>query len=132
MMRYFYIMGKYEEALRCGRRASVCYPAFKGFRDEQDYYYMYSLTLLAVCKTSSPLLGKGKEPTMVIRENDKATDSTTCKQSTSQLLLSEEEYLAYMNIVTNNQKNFKKLSDAAAINYRHQYLLVEAELARVR
>ncbi len=127
-MRYFYTMGKYQEALQCGRRVAGYITAFKGSREEQDYYFMYSLTLLAICKTSRPLLPNGNGSMLLARDDDD-------KASTTQLLLlstEEEECLENIKIVTETQKKFKKWSDAAEINYRHQYLLVEAELARVR
>ncbi len=123
MMRYFYIMGKYQEALQFGRHVAECIPAIKGFREEQDFYFMNSLTLLAVCKTSRHLFPNGNESMLLSREKETA--------STIQLL-SMEECLVNIKIVKENQKKFKKWSDAAVMNYRHQFLLVEAELARVK
>ncbi len=123
MMRYFYIMDKYQEALQLGRRVAECIPAIKGFREEQDFYFMYSLTLLAVCKTSRHFFPIGNESMLLTREDEKA--------STIQLL-SVEECLDNIKIVKETQKKFKKWSDAAEMNYRHQFLLVEAELARVK
>ncbi len=126
-MHYFYIMCKYEEALQCGRRASQCLPSFKGLREEQEYYYIYSLTLLAVCKTS---ISTAQETREIFTTMDQAAGTTACQQSTNQLL--SEEYAKFISIVVENQKKFKKWCDAAEMNFRHQYLLVEAELARVR
>ncbi len=126
-MRYFYIKGKYQQALQCGRRVAEYITVLKGSKEEQDYYFMYSLTLLAVCKTSRPLLPNGNESMLLAREYDK-----TSSRITQLLFLSEEECLENIKIVTETQKQFKKWSDAAEINYRHHYLLVEAELARIR
>ncbi len=130
MMRYFYIMCKYEEAFQCGRHASEYLPAYKGFKDELDYYYMYSLTLLALCKTSRPF--PTDKETDITKGYDKATEKTSCQHISSRQLWSQEECNEYLEVVIENQKKFKKYSDMAPMNYRHQYLLVEAELARVR
>ncbi len=116
-------MCKYEEALQCGRRAFECLPAFKGFREEQEFYYMYSLTLLALCKSSRLLFTNDKSGESLLQR----AGSQVCSLS-----VSEEECGEHMNIVMENQKKLKQYSDVAPMNYRHQFLLVEAELARVR
>ncbi len=128
LMRYFYIMGKYEDALQCGQCSSEYLPAYKGFREEQDHYYIYSLTLLAVCKTSILLFStESKQETTRAYQQRSAGSSKVCSLS-----ISLEKCNEYMKIVAENQKKFKQYSDVAPMNYRHQFLLVEAELARVR
>ncbi len=118
-MRYFYIMGKYEDAHQCAMHVSESLHAIKGFREQQDFYYTYSLTLLALCKTS-------RRQYSTEHENG---EYYTRKEGDKDM---EEECIEYINIVIENQKKLKQYSDVAPMNYRHQYLLVEAELARVR
>ncbi len=141
MMRYFYIMGKYEDALQCGQCASEHLPAYKGNREEPEHYYLYSLTLLAVCKTSILLvLTERKQGEGITRADDNGATETTraCQQRGAgsspvcSLSISPEKCDEYMKIVAENQKKLKQYSDVAPMNYRHQFLLVEAELARVR
>ncbi len=133
-------MGKYEDALQCGQCASEHLPAFKGFREEQEHYYIYSLTLLAVCKTSILLFStENKQGKGITRADDNGATETTraCQQrgaGSSQVCspISLGKCNEYMKIVAENQKKLKQYSDMAPMNYRHQFLLVEAELARVR
>ncbi len=128
-MRYFYIMGKYQDALQCAKHVSESLHAIKGFREQQDFYYTYSLTLLALCKTLRPQFSTEHENgECTTKEGDKDMETTVYLRSQ----LSIEECLEYINIVIENQNKFKQYSDVAPMNYRHQYLLVEAELARVR
>ncbi len=141
-MRYFYIMGKYEDALQCGQCASEHLPAYKGFREEPEHYYIYSLTLLAVCKTSILLFSpESKQGKGITRADDNGATETAraCQQQrgagSSQLCslsISLGKCNEFMKIVAENQKKLKQYSDVAPMNYRHQFQLVEAELERVR
>ncbi len=130
-MHYYYIMRRYEEALQCGRRASEALAYFKGFKEEQEYYYIYSLTLLAVCKTTRPLLSSSDRAETGEQAGDDDDEQALKAQGFSGIQFSEE-HLELINLVIENQKRFKPVSDEAPINYSHQYLLVEAELERVR
>ncbi len=137
-MRYFYIMGKYEDALQYAQCASACLPAFYKFFVE--YYYFYSLTLLAVCKTSIQLFStESQQGKGITREDDNGATETTraCQQRSAgsqvcSLPISLEKCNVYIKIVVENQEKLKQYSDVAPTICRHRFLLSEAELARVR
>ncbi len=136
-MHYFYLMGRYEEALQSGRHASEHLSYFRGFKEEPEFYYIYSLTLLAVCKTTRPLFSssssadhKTEETTGEVEEEQQQGNRKDTKNFNGVQV--PEEHLQLINSVIENQKHLKRMSDEVPINYRHQYMLVEAELARVR
>ncbi len=132
-MHYFYLMGRYEEALQSGRHASELLSNFKGFKEEPEFYYIYSLTLLAVCKTTRPLISSfspHSKPEGATDEQQEEGNRKDMKDFNGVQV--SEEHLQLIKLVVKNQKQFKRMSDEVPINYRHQYMLVEAELARVR
>ncbi len=134
-------MGRYEEALQSGRHASELLPFFKGFKEEQEYYFIYSLTLLAVCnrkrllfsssekrETGEPLPDKKdlEFPNHDFDQDQLREPPTVMRHQCS------EEHLQLIALVIENLKQFKPVCDEAPTNYRHQYLIVESELERAR
>jgi hypothetical protein len=112
-----------------------------------EYYYMYSLALLADCRSRLPtvtpkesmrLLGlpewrraerKGRDRERPRRRrrrqlqsprdsSSETSSSDECEQ------LSQEEYCEHMAIVDRNQANLKLWADSAPFNFAHWHLLV--------
>ncbi len=122
-----------------------------------EFYFMYSLVLLAVCKPTRGLVTpkermrelsgswrdeEKKRGNRAVRKRKARKTSLGSKVSPRRgayregaedpIPLTPAEYEHYLATVEENQKKLKQWADSAPCNFGHQYLLVEVRLPRPR